>query len=262
MSICVPALLALDFDGVLCDGIEEYFQSTWRTYQHIWPAEESVPSELLKSSFARLRPVIETGWEMPVLLRALILGIAEESILLDWPGVMGEIVRSEKLERQEIAHRLDTVRDRWIQTDLEGWLGLHRFYDGAIAQLQKILTRSTPQLYIITTKEGRFARKLLQQQGVELPVASMIGKESKRPKHETLQQLISQAAIDPSQVWFVEDRLKTLRSIQQQPDLQAVQLYLAAWGYNTPQNRDSARRDPQIRLLSLQQFGQDLTAWI
>jgi len=258
----VPQLLALDFDGVLCDGIEEYFQSTLRVYRQIWEGELSPLEESLKLSFARLRPVIETGWEMPVLLRAIVLGIEEASTGQDWAGVAKEIVSSEQLDWQELADRLDTVRDRWMKADLAEWLGLHRFYPGAIARLQKILAASTPQLYIITTKEGRFARQLLQQQGVELPPNAIIGKESKRPKHETLRQLLAIAAIQPDRLWFVEDRLKTLHSVRQQPDLQALQLYLADWGYNTPQMRDSARQNSKIRLLSLQQFGEDFRAWI
>ena len=28
-----PKILALDFDGVICNGLKEYFQTTVRTYQ-------------------------------------------------------------------------------------------------------------------------------------------------------------------------------------------------------------------------------------
>ncbi|MCY7286501.1 MAG: HAD family hydrolase, partial [Cyanobacteria bacterium CAN_BIN43] len=31
-----PTLLALDFDGVLCNGLMEYFQTAWRVYCQIW----------------------------------------------------------------------------------------------------------------------------------------------------------------------------------------------------------------------------------
>ncbi|MCZ8160393.1 MAG: HAD family hydrolase, partial [Microcystis sp. LE19-196.1B] len=32
-----PRILALDFDGVLCDGMIEYFQISKRTYETLWP---------------------------------------------------------------------------------------------------------------------------------------------------------------------------------------------------------------------------------
>jgi len=47
----------------------------------------------------------------------------------------------------------------------------------------------------------------------------------------------------------VEDRLKT--AIGASTDLDAVKLYLADWGYNTPAERESAQNDPRIQLLSL-----------
>ncbi|MEN9520383.1 MAG: hypothetical protein RLZZ381_2971, partial [Cyanobacteriota bacterium] len=35
----LPDILALDFDGVVCDGLLEYFATTKRAYQQIWSAE-------------------------------------------------------------------------------------------------------------------------------------------------------------------------------------------------------------------------------
>ncbi|MDY6784172.1 MAG: HAD hydrolase-like protein [Cyanobacteriota bacterium] len=254
-----PDLLALDFDGVLCDGLIEYFQSSWRAYCQIWQPETQTPSDNLEVSFSKLRPVIETGWEMPVLLRALILGISEEAILQDWSRVSREIVASEQLDSKTLAKTLDTLRDQWIQQDLQEWLGLHRFYPGVIDKVRTTLAEGETQVFIITTKEGRFARQLLQQQDIELPADAIIGKESKRPKYETLRQII--ASTKKERVWFVEDRLKTLRSLQQQDDLQGVRLYLADWGYNTEQQRTAAQKDSGIQVLSLAQFSNEFEAW-
>ena len=61
-----PTILALDFDGVICDGLIEYFQTAWRTYCQIWKPVETVPDPDLALSFYRVRPAIETGWEMPL----------------------------------------------------------------------------------------------------------------------------------------------------------------------------------------------------
>ena len=256
----LPKIIALDFDGVLCDGLIEYFQTTKRTYQQIWNPDYRTVIDDFTSSFYRLRPVIETGWEMPILLRALVLGISEEKILQDWATISQQIVASEQLNPKEVVGKLDTVRDKWIESDLEDWLRLHRFYPGVVDRVSKILN-STTQLYIVTTKEGRFVKKLLQQQGIELDSNSIIGKECKRPKHQTLRQLIEAANEKNINLWFVEDRLKTLQSVKQQPDLEGVGLYLADWGYNTERARESIRYDRDIKLLSLEQFRQDFSAW-
>lgn len=264
----VPTILALDFDGVLCDGLLEYFQTAWRTYCQIWEPESQTPPDDLAPRFYRLRPVVEVGWEMPVLLRALVLNISEQKILQDWFKVVQSLIETETLNAAEIGKKLDTVRDKWIATDLDGWLSLHRFYPGVIEQMHTILSAtqtSAPdvltQLFVVTTKEGRFVKQLLQQQGIHLSEERIIGKECKRPKHETLRQLIAAFPGEAATLWFVEDRLKTLQSVQQQPDLEAVRLYLADWGYNTAAQRESIRNDSRIRLLSLAEFVGDFSAW-
>ena len=254
MTNSLPTIIALDFDGVICDGLQEYFATTKRTYEQLW--QEAIVSNLepLQVSFYQLRPVIETGWEMPVLLRALILGVETSEILNSWHLVRDKIVTTEKLNTKLLAKTLDTVRDNWINDDLNEWLVLHRFYPGILEVLNKILSSSS-ELYIVTTKEGRFVQQLLQQQGIELPRNKIIGKESKRPKYETLRLLREQNPENQVSFWFIEDRLPALQQVKQQPDLQPiVKLFLADWGYNVERDRKIASDDPDIELTSLAAF--------
>ena len=261
MTANTPNILALDFDGVLCDGLIEYFQTAWRTYCQVWSPPSQTPPDDLASTFYRLRPVIETGWEMPVLIAALLEGIPEAKISQDWAAVAQQLLKQWGLEAANIGKQLDQVRDESIAADLANWLSLHRFYPGVAEKLRSILASSV-EVLIITTKEGRFVQQLLQQQGVQLPRECIIGKESKRPKPQVLRELQAQASPDSQlSLWFVEDRLKTLQSVQQQSDLNAVKLYLADWGYNTPSERESIRHDQRIHLLSLSQFTRDFSDW-
>ncbi len=259
MATNTPTLIALDFDGVLCNGLIEYFQTAWRTYCQIWQPSDQTPNQDLAEKFYRLRPVIEIGWEMPVLIRALILGIEEESIFQEWQAIAEKIVIEENLDRAEIGACLDRTRDEWIAKDLEGWLSLHEFYPGVVEKVKELMV-SEVKLFIVTTKEGRFVRSLLQKQGVNLPEENIIGKECKRPKYETLRILLAELG-EGAIIWFVEDRLKTLLSVQKQPDLKKVELFLADWGYNTQKERDSVAQHPPIHLLSSAQFCLDFSVW-
>ena len=260
MSALAPKLLALDFDGVICNGLKEYFQSTKLAYREIWGDSDALSSPDLAPSFYRLRPVIETGWEMPVLLRALVLGITEDRILENWSFLVQDIVRNEQLDWKAAGKKLDSVRDKWIASDLAGWLDLHSFYPGIIDRLAQIISSDT-DLYIITTKEGRFVKQLLQEAGIELPDRVIFGKEYRRPKYETLRQLINDNGLSPVDIYFVEDRLEALESAREQPDLQGIGLYLADWGYNTQQTRDSLQCNKEIKLLSLEEFNGDFSTW-
>lgn len=255
-----PTILALDFDGVICDGLIEYFQVSWRTYCQVWSKSNQTPSDDLASRFYRLRPVIETGWEMPVLIKALVAGIDDEKILQEWASIAQQILLEDKLQAKEIATLLDNLRDEWIATDLDGWLSLHRFYPGVIDKIKAIASKI--KLYIVTTKEGRFVQQLLQQQGVTLEKEAIFGKEVKRPKYEILRELIQAAQEKAVSLWFVEDRIKTLQLVKQQTDLENVKLFLADWGYNTQPERNAAENDSRIQLISLSQFAEDFSDWV
>lgn len=261
MTASSPTILALDFDGVICDGLIEYFEVAWRTYSEIWSSANDTPPDDLALRFYRLRPVIETGWEMPVLIKALIDGIPDENILHQWASIAPQLLLDDKLQAREIAAKLDQQRDEWITTDLGGWLSLHRFYPGVVEKI-KLTLESGVKLYIVTTKEGRFVQQLLQQEGVNLPPEAIFGKEVKRPKYEILGELIQLAGDQLVSLWFVEDRLKTLQLVQQQADLENVKLFLADWGYNTQAEREAAQNDPRIQLLSLSHFAKDFSAWL
>ncbi|MDR9403088.1 MAG: HAD hydrolase-like protein [Halothece sp. Uz-M2-17] len=258
LDFSVPEVLALDFDGVLCDGRAEYLESSWRVYQEVWDGSD-VDLETLRPRFYELRSVIETGWEMPLLLRSLQEGVADARILEHWSAVVKETLEKYRLTQQQMAQLLDQTRDRWLDSDPEDWLLHHEFYSGVITRLQEILKEGETQVYIITTKEGRFARRLLEQHGISFPSHHIIGKESQQPKRKTLATLVEKH--DQTSVWFVEDRLKTLLSVSHSPGLQAVRLFLAAWGYNTARSRQQAQENQNIQLLTLQEFKQDFSQW-
>jgi phosphoglycolate phosphatase-like HAD superfamily hydrolase len=254
--VTLPAILALDFDGVICDGMREYFRSAWHAYRRLRPSASPEPPADLFESFARLRPVVETGWEMPTLLHAVLRGAGEAEILAGW--------RPERWltdlgsPREVVAAALDGARDEWIADDETGWLAAHRFYPGVIEQLRG-LAGGPVRVFVITTKGGRFARKLLEGQGVTLPPSHVYGKEARRPKRAILRELA--AGDEGAGVWFVEDRLQTLQDVKAEPALARARLFLAAWGYNTPDERAAARDDDRIALLELDRFARDLRGW-
>ena len=221
------------------------------------PPRRSPPLELAEH-FYRLRPVIETGWEMPVLLRAILKGFSEQQVLTGWIPIRDRIVSEEDLNQKGLGQQVDGVRDHWIAEDLKNWLALHEFYPGVISQLQDLLSQDL-EIVIISTKESRFIHALLTDAGVELPRDRIYGKDCRRPKYETLQLLKPQF---PGPIWFVEDRLGALEQVKQQADLRDIGLFLGAWGYNTERDRKLVLQDQRIHRLELNQFCHSLSDWI
>lgn len=244
-------ILALDFDGVICDGLAEYFETTKQTYQLIWGKNKEENLDKFREQFYQLRPVIETGWEMPVLLRALKLGISNENILENWTEIVHKIINDEQLSSQEIGKKLDTIRDHWIKNDLTNWLKLHKIYPSIKENLTEII-RTNINLYIVSTKEGRFIKEILKQQEIAIPENNIIGKECKRPKHETLRIILRENQEKPENLIFIEDRIEPLETIYQEQDLRGIKLYLASWGYNTETTRNRAEKLGYINILNLE----------
>ncbi|MFM7325555.1 MAG: HAD family hydrolase [Nodosilinea sp.] len=252
-----PQTLALDFDGVVCDGLLEYFATAWRAYGEIFGPPEGPPPPQLADHFYPLRPVVESGWEMPLLIHGLQRGLADQDLLDHWPTLVPQLLTETDLNPAQLGAAVDGVRDRWIQTDLTDWLSLHRFYPGVLPRLTAAAAAGV-EVVIISTKEGRFIQQLLGQQGMDLGPNQIFGKEIKQPKYETLRQLRRQGR---SSIWFVEDRLPALTAVQQQSDLQEVQLFLAEWGYNTVADRHQACQTRGVQSLKLEQFIAPFSAW-
>lgn len=259
----IPDILALDFDGVCCDGLREYFETSRRTCARVWPADEP-PGESAFEAFCALRPVILSGWEMPVLLRAIAREIPRAEILADWERVRAELVAAASpagaVLIARLGHALDEVRREWIAADEAGWIALHAPY-GSVDELRRLVAEPGRSV-LVTTKDGVFARRVLDHWGVRL--ADVQGKETGVHKCLNLRALIvawrAERGSRP-RLAFVEDRLETLQHVTTHPDLDDVRLFLAAWGYNTETARAVARADSRIRLLTLEQFRQGSASW-
>jgi len=256
-----PKILALDFDGVLCNSVYEGMRSAWRVYRDIWDGSGDTPPPKVAEAFVRLRPAMEIGWEFPVMLRALIEEIPEATLVQEFQTTWRQrIVENHKLNPKDLTARFDGTRDEWIGKDLDSWLGCQNLYRGIAGRLNGLL-KSEVQLFVITTKEGKYARLILERSGVPFPAERIWGKERARPKTDLLRVLHREHGVTHADIWFVEDRLKTLQSVEQQADLGEVNLFLAAWGYNTPGEQNEAKADERIALLTLEQFCGAFSAW-
>jgi phosphoglycolate phosphatase-like HAD superfamily hydrolase len=260
-----PAILALDFDGVVCDGRPEYFESAWQAYVAAWPHPLTrVRPDALAGRFGALRPLVESGWEMPLLLHALLAGV-EARALSDraaWRKGAGALLAIGGVTAETLGRALNRVRDEWFARDAAGWLAHHSFYPGVPGRLVALLDGPT-RVIVVTTKTERFARALLAGADPRLAALRVIGREpgAPVPKPDILRRLADEHGLgtDAAEMWFVEDMLETLEATAARSDLAGARLFLADWGYNTPADR--AHVGARISLLSLERFVGALDAW-
>jgi phosphoglycolate phosphatase-like HAD superfamily hydrolase len=263
-----PSVLALDFDGVVCDGRPEYFESAWQAYVAAWPAPLTTtrPSQIAER-FGALRPLIESGWEMPLLVHALLAGVNDRALSSRpaWLEAAPGLLTSAGVTAETLGRALNRVRDEWFARDPADWLAHHRFYADVPARLVALLEGPT-EVVIVTTKTERFARALLTGADARLSALRVIGRDPGRPvpKPDILRRLADARGLGPAAtgLWFVEDMLETLEATAKRDDLAGARLFLADWGYNTPADRAhvTATRG-RISLLALARFTAPLESW-
>ena len=260
-----PSVLALDFDGVLCDGRAEYFEASRRAYRETWPRARAV-ADAAAAAFGAHRPLVESGWEMPVLLHAIVAG-EPATALADraaWLPTARRLLDTAALAPEMLARALNRVRDEWFARDPDDWIRHNVFYPGIVARLVQLVTTGPP-VNVITTKAERFARALLAAQDARLAALPIVGREPGRtiPKPESLIRLAAAHGLQNAAegLWFVEDLLETLDAVHATPALASARLFLADWGYNTLEQRASVSWRPHVRMLSRAVWIGPFSAW-
>ena len=250
-----PRLLVFDFDGVIVDGMNEYWWSARRAFLRLNPTVDL--SESIPPQFRQLRPWIHHGWEM-VLIAAL---ISEQRGPLEQLGVQAFVHDyaahcTAALERFGwdpvlLQQTLEAVRADAVRGDRDAWLALHQPYPGVPERLTAFSEENIAWA-VLTTKASDFTSELLASMG--LKPERLDGHES-GSKPEVLRRLACNWRLDG----FVEDRRPTLETVRTTAGLETVPCWLVSWGYLRP--TDVTDLPSGIRLLRPEQFATPLADW-
>lgn len=244
-------LLVFDFDGVLMDGMPEYWWSARRAVLRLDPSLR-LP-EQAPAAFARLRPLIHKGWEMVLMARELARpDFDPAAALAAYDTTLQTALARSGFTPTALQEALEAVRRQALASDPQAWLALHRFYPGVEARL-RCLAGEGAAWSVLTTKGGAFAARLLEAACLE-PLAVHGHEQGSKP--EVLLRLRSEGR----PLWFVEDRRPTLEQVRATPGLEAVRCFLALWGYLAP--GDGEGLEPLgILPLDVARFSAPLAQW-
>ncbi len=243
-------IYALDFDGVICDSAIETGITGWKAATHIWDdMSGQMPAQPLLNAFRRVRPALETGYEAILIMRLLYQGINDVSLLDHYSEHIQAVINNENLDVDALKALFGETRDLWIENNLNEWISMNPLFPGIAEKLQQ-LNRDCSWC-IITTKQERFVKQILQANQIDLADKYIYGLDRNMSKPAVLTQLLSRY---PDQtICFVEDRLPTLKNVMQHKELAGIQLFLADWGYNTAEDRSAVNHGP-ISLMDIEQF--------
>ncbi|MCT0198503.1 HAD family hydrolase [Synechococcus sp. CS-1325] len=243
-------LLVFDFDGVLVDGMAEYWWSSRQAACLLKPG--LVLPDQLPEAFVRLRPLIHQGWEM-VLVTAELgrSGFDPAAFEADYPGALRRALLQTGWQPQPLQAALEEVRRQAIATVRPQWLALHRLYPGVKERLQGLAGEGADWV-VLTTKGAAFAAELLAAE--QLAPLQLYGHEQGSKPAVLLQLRERQRPL-----WFIEDRRPTLETVRATPGLEQVRCFLAGWGYLKP--GDGADLPDGITLLEPSAFRAPLAIW-
>ena len=253
-------LLIFDLDGVIVNGMNEYWWSSKQTLIRIL-GKGSQAFHLPKSppqAFSNLRPWVHHGWEMVLLAGEL---IRPKSVLSlqgpitfsnNYESLCAEALKSWEWSPKFLQKELETTRRDAISTNKSAWLALHKTFPGIANRLNSI-NQEGIQWGVLSTKGKEFTIRLLEE--FDLHPSFVYGHEA-GSKVDVLKDIVSR---DQIVYGFIEDRRATLENVLRTPELSSIRCYLANWGYLKPEDKKSLPNS--IHLLNQEIFATPLATW-
>ncbi len=244
-------LFLFDFDGVIVDGMNEYWRSALLAYEkYLNNSDILIDQNLYKqvsNTFIEIRPWVKYGWEMLIIVHEIIKrenplnNNNKNDFLNKYHQNCEEILIKNSWVSEDLQKYLDRSRNYQIDKDFDNWVNLHKpFYE--VIDFMERLKKEKIKTGIITTKGKEFSEKILKKLNVFPEL--IYGYES-GTKVAILSKLINKYEI----IGFIEDRKKTLVDIKQNYATKNIPCYLADWGYL--KNNDRNNLPYEIKLLKL-----------
>ncbi len=244
-------LFLFDFDGVIVDGIQEYWKSSLLACEkYLNSPYIAVDQKLYKrvpNTFKEIRPWVKYGWEMVLIVHEIIkkensIKASNKDDFIDkYNQNCQRILKDNSWRAQDLQKILDKSRKHQIDKDFESWVNLHNPFLEVINFMEK-LKKNKIKTGIITTKGEIFATKILQQ--LNIFPEFIYGYES-GTKIKIAEELTKTYEI----LGFIEDRKKTLIEIKQNSETSHIPCFLADWGYIKISDRNNIGNE--IKLIKL-----------
>jgi len=240
-------LLITDFDGVVCDSVEECLLVTYNAYHRLQDASfqrlldlQQIAPET-RQTFRRLRPYLKGAEDFLPLFRAV-----EQQIPIATQREFDAFRDGMHNELSEFVTFFYAERDFLIRNEHRIWLSLNPLY-GDFATILRA-RNGFERVHILTTKRREDVLEIFGYQQVAFP-PEQISYIKAAGKSERLLELLREYDADPADMLYFEDQVDFL--VAAKPH--GIQTYLVEWGYVSDEQRDVARQH-DISLIAMPQF--------
>ena len=249
-------LFLFDFDGVVVDGMNEYWHSSLLACEkYLNSPNISVDQKLYKkvpNTFKEIRPWVKYGWEMVLIVHEIIKkenplnNLNINNYINKYHQNCQRILKDNCWHAEDLQKILDKSREYQIEQDFEKWVSLHNPFLEVINFMEELSIREIKS-GIITTKGRIFAEKILKK--LNIFPEFVFGYES-GTKIKIAEKLTQNYEI----IGFIEDRKKTLIDIKKNSETSHIPCFLADWGYL--KESDKYNENNGIKLLKLDNLKQ------
>ena len=250
-SVQGQKLFLFDFDGVIVDGMREYWNSSLLACDKFLNSPNITIDQNLyrhvSNTFKDIRPWVKYGWEMVLIVHEI---VKKENALNDnnknkfiekYNQNCQKILQYNSWIAKDLQKFLDESRKLQINQDFGMWVNLHNpFYE--VLDFIERLKQNKIKTGIITTKGKTFAEKILKQ--LKITPDFIFGYES-----GTKIEIASLLSKEYEIIGFIEDRRKTLIDIKQNVSTKSIPCFLAEWGYLKKSDRNNLTKE--IKILKL-----------
>ncbi len=223
-------LIALDFDGVVVDGIDECMLITWNVL-HNRPLNDfnqevlkSIPRPMA-SRFHKLRNFVRHDGHFIVSFT----DAGKEMIDNDKFIAIYESIPSK--EKEIFREGFIQYRKQARNTYPAFWAELHR----PLLDISKLF-RTIHDIYIVSGKDEESISFILSKNGLNISTDKIFGRMTN--KNKTLISLKEKAIVENKEMLFIDDNIQNVIDALDH----GVQSFWAGWGYKTPEHQKIARQ--------------------
>jgi phosphoglycolate phosphatase-like HAD superfamily hydrolase len=220
----VSILLVLDFDGVICDSVEECFVSSWEARFRLRGGAGPVPEPPAGglAAFARMRPFVRNGEDFLVMLEA-----SERGITVSGQGAFDALAAGIGAAMlRDFKARFYDARERLLAEERGRWLRMNRVYPHAHTALLAAIAAGLP-VRILSTKRSPFILEILAASGIAFPAGDV--HHTTGHKVPVVHELLAASGCDSAV--FIDDQVDYLVDL----DDPRIDGRLATWGYVRPE---------------------------
>ena len=236
-----------DFDGVLCDSVQECLLVTYNAYNRLHASSSQRALDLEKIDRAQREQFRK--------LRSYLKGAEDFMLIFSAISEQFPVANQKEFDALRSSHQDHLLtyqqafyaeRDYLLRHEKELWLSLNPLFDGIGEALQQCA--SFEQIQILTTKRQEDVLEIFQYQGIPFPADHVTYMKAAGKSQKLLELLQANGAAMPESV-YVEDQVDFLIEAQKH----RIGSYLVEWGYVSDEQKALARRHA-IPIIGVEKF--------